>query len=86
MANNDLIGFLLISLEYVDSSHLCRYLILEVFWVFIWKFGEVFVTSNMLWELNYFIKLAYGKIVSLKVIVSKNISVVLSEHLMYAVK
>lgn len=37
-------SYLLLFLFIKCSSHLCQFLIWEVFWVIIWKFGDVFLT------------------------------------------
>ena len=72
----------------VCITHLFQCLILEMFWAFIYKLGDVFVTRNR-HELNsYWYQLSYGKmgyeyIVSLKVAVSKNLLTTLSEDLLY---
>ena len=44
--------FLLIFFKYMYSSHAFQCLTLEVFGAFIKEFGDVFVTRNILWEIN----------------------------------
>lgn len=70
------------------SLYLCQCLLLEGFWGFIYKFGDVFMTRNMSEKLNsYLYQLAYGKIgfaiaISLKVVISKNLLMMLNEGLL----
>lgn len=64
------------------SSQLFQCFRLEVFWVFVQKYGDVFVTRNMLQEPNSglckpMVKLVLLYIILLKVAVSKNLSTTL---------
>lgn len=54
--------FLLIFLKWMSSSHVCPCWTLEVFWVFIYKCGEVSVIRNGLLSLNSCLcQLAWGQ-------------------------